>query len=63
MQKIQGLKNGAALKITVARWLTPKGEAIDQKGLEPDVKVELTEKDVEEGKDPQLDKAIEILEK
>jgi len=53
--------DGGSLKITIAKWLTPKGEVITDKGLEPDIKVELTEEDYEQGKDPQLDKAIEIL--
>jgi carboxyl-terminal processing protease len=50
-----------AVRITVARWLTPNGRQIHKVGLEPDVKVELTEADVEAGLDPQLNKAIEIL--
>ena len=53
--------DGGSLKITIAKWLTPKGEVITDKGLEPDIKVELTEEDYDQGKDPQLDKAIEIL--
>lgn len=51
----------ASLKITIAKWLTPNGEVITDKGLEPDIKVELTEEDYQQEKDPQLDKAIEIL--
>lgn len=50
-----------AVRITVARWLTPSGRQIHKIGLEPDVQVELTEADLEAGRDPQLDKAIEIL--
>jgi carboxyl-terminal processing protease len=63
VQELQNLREeGTSLKITVARWLTPKGELIANVGLEPDIKVEMTEKDYEEGKDPQLDKAIEIIQ-
>jgi carboxyl-terminal processing protease len=54
------LRKGS-LKITVASWLTPNGDQITDNGLEPDVKVELTEEDFEQDKDPQLDRAIEIL--
>jgi carboxyl-terminal processing protease len=61
VQELERLSGGSSLKITVAKWLTPKGELITDKGLEPDVKVEMTDKDFEEGKDPQLDKAIEII--
>lgn len=49
------------LKITVAKWLTPNGISISEKGLTPDYKVEITKKDMENKKDPQLDKAIELL--
>jgi carboxyl-terminal processing protease len=49
------------LKITVAKWLTPNGNMIAEKGLTPDYKVEITEKDLENKKDPQLDKAVELL--
>jgi len=61
LQNLRGEEN-TSLKITVARWLTPKGELIANVGLEPDIKVEMTEKDYEEEKDPQLDKAIEIIQ-
>lgn len=49
------------LKITVAKWLTPNGNLIAEKGLTPDVEVEITKDDLDAKKDPQLDKAIEIL--
>lgn len=55
------LSDGSSLKITVAKWLTPKGISINDVGLEPDIMVVMTEKDRQEGKDPQLDKAIEIM--
>lgn len=49
------------LKITVAKWLTPNGNLIEKKGLTPDYPVEITRKDLENKKDPQLDKAVELL--
>jgi len=61
VQELEKLKEGSSLKITVAKWLTPNGELITDKGLEPDIKVEMTEEDFEEGRDPQLDKAIEVI--
>jgi len=61
VQKLEGLIDGSNLKITVANWLTPKGDLITDKGLEPDIKVEMTEEDYQEERDPQLDKAIEII--
>ena len=53
--------NQGAVKVTIARWLTPKGRQIHEVGLTPDFVVELTEEDYEAGLDPQLDKAIELL--
>ena len=52
-----------ALKITVARWLGPDGTQIPREGIVPDIKVELTDDDAKAGKDPQMDKAVEILSK
>jgi carboxyl-terminal processing protease len=51
-----------SLKVTIARWLTPNGKNIAE-GIVPDHVVELTEEDAKAGKDPQLDKAIELLSK
>jgi len=61
VQELTDLREGFSLKVTIAKWLTPKRESITDKGLEPDIKVELSEKDYEEGRDPQLDKAIEVI--
>jgi len=61
VQEPERLKDGSLLKITTAKWLTPKGQSITDVGLEPDRVVEMTEEDYEEGRDTQLDKAIEIL--
>jgi C-terminal processing protease CtpA/Prc len=49
------------LKVTVAKWLTPAGDFINEKGLEPQVKVEITEADAKKEIDTQLNKAIELL--
>ena len=61
VQMVEKLKQGS-LKITVANWLTPNGHLITNKGLEPDIEVEITEQDFEKDIDPQLDMAIEIIE-
>jgi len=52
---------GGALKVTVARWLTPSGRSISDGGLKPDVEVERTLEDFDAGRDPQMDRAIEFL--
>lgn len=61
VQEVINITSTTMLKITVAKWLTPQGVSISEKGLTPDYEVEITDKDREAGKDPQLDKAIEIL--
>ena len=50
-----------AIRVTTARWLTPKERQIDEVGLTPDVEVKITQEDITAGRDPQLDKAIELL--
>jgi carboxyl-terminal processing protease len=50
-----------ALRVTIARWLTPNERQIHEVGLEPDVQIEATEEDVAAGTDVQLLKAIELL--
>lgn len=61
VQQVDTLSGGASLKITIAKWLTPKGTSINDKGLEPDTKVEVKKEDTEEGRDPVLEKAIDLL--
>lgn len=50
-----------AVRVTIARWLTPKERLIHEVGLTPDVEVELTEEDFKADLDPQLDAAIKYL--
>ncbi len=51
----------SAVKITIAEWLTPKERSIDGVGIQPDVQLERTPEDIHADRDPQLDKALEIL--
>jgi len=53
--------NQGAVRVTIARWLTPKERQIDKVGLTPDVEVTMTADDIKANRDPQLDKAIELL--
>jgi len=63
VQEVVNLRDGYSfLKITIAKWLTPKGNLISEVGLDSDIKVELTDDDVQSKKDPQLEKAIEIVQ-
>ncbi len=58
---IDDFSDGSALKLTVAEWLTPKGRSIDKTGITPDLAVKLTDEDAKAEKDPQLDKALELI--
>ncbi len=53
--------NQGAVRITIARWLTPDKRQIHEVGLVPEYEVEFTEEDFLAELDPQLDKAIEVL--
>ena len=57
VQIVLGLPGGSQMKVTEARWDTPKGKNIDKTGIEPDVKVDLSSDDVNNNVDPQMDKA------
>lgn len=61
IQQVENLASGSSIKITIAKWLTPSGLSISDKGLKPDIEVEMTSEDIDEGRDPQLDKALEII--
>lgn len=63
VQELVNMPGGSSLKVTVAKWLTPKGISISEHGLEPDYKVAISEDEANKNKDPQLDKAIEVLSK
>lgn len=57
VQIVLGLPGGSQMKVTEARWYTPKGKNIDKTGIEPDVKVDLSSDDVNNNIDTQMDKA------
>ncbi len=67
VQEIVDMTADTILKITVAKWLTPNGNLIAEQGLTPDYLVKLDKKParttdaVQSGGDPQLDKALELL--
>ena len=61
VQELLPLTNDASLKVTVARWLTPKGRSISQEGITPDVVASTTPDDVVAGKDPQMEAALKLL--
>ncbi|SDG18223.1 S41 family peptidase [Marvinbryantia formatexigens] len=67
VQQIFALSDGTGMKLTVAKYYTPSGADIHEKGIEPDVEVELPEDIenelvIEKEDDNQLQEAIRILE-
>lgn len=58
---IRELSDGSALFVTTARWFSPKGRLIEGAGLTPDISVPMTEEDRKQGRDPQLERAIQFL--
>lgn len=61
VQEVVPLKHGGNLRITIAKWLTPNGVNINEKGIEPDYYVENTLEDYKNERDPQMDAAIKFL--
>ena len=63
VQKIIPLENETGLNLTVAKYLTPAGTDIIQKGIEPDYEVHFTEKNIRNQEDVQLNAARNVLSK
>lgn len=61
VQELIDLPGKSSVKITVAEWMTPNGDSIMEKGIKPNIEVEMTPDDFNNNRDPQLDKALEIL--
>ncbi len=61
VQEINRLPNNSGVNITIQKYLTPNGTDINKKGIEPDIKVELSEDDIKNKDDKQLKKANEVL--
>ena len=62
IQQVEKLPDGSELKVTIARWYTPKGVNIDKQGIKPDITVTLSDEDVKTERDPQKDKAFQIIQ-
>lgn len=61
VQEVVEMPDKSSVKITIAKWLTPNGVSISEQGIKPDVEVKNTEEDFKANKDPQLDKAKELI--
>jgi carboxyl-terminal processing protease len=62
VQELLSITPNTSLKVTVARWLTPNGVSISDNGLTPDYEVKITDADAKANIDPQMDKAIQLLD-
>ncbi len=61
VQMLEELSDGSMMKITIANWVTPGGTILEKGGLEPDIKVEITDADLKAKKDSQLDMALKTV--
>lgn len=61
VQQVFDLSDGSSVHITAAKWLTPDRRQIDGQGLLPDLEVSITDEDRTQGRDTQLERAIEYL--
>lgn len=61
VQQLVEFRDDTVLKVTIARWYTPGGKNIDKDGINPEVLVEMSDDDFKNKRDPQKDKAIELL--
>lgn len=61
VQQLLSLNDNSSIKVTIANWVLPKGRIIEGEGIEPDFEVKISEEDIKNEKDTQLEKAIEVL--
>ncbi len=61
VQELRSLSDNSKIKLTIANWVLPDGNIISEEGLAPDYKVEISDEDVKNKFDSQLEKAKEIL--
>ncbi|MFH1509062.1 MAG: S41 family peptidase [bacterium] len=63
VQELHTLDNDGALRVSVAKWLTPNRIDINKAGIDPTIEVELSDEDFNSNKDPQLEKAYAEINK
>ncbi|MCR4322675.1 MAG: S41 family peptidase [Candidatus Azambacteria bacterium] len=62
IQEVIRLPGGTTMKITTAQWLRPSGKAFEEHGIDADIVLERTDEDRQSGRDPQLDRALNVLQ-
>ncbi|MBI5754640.1 PDZ domain-containing protein [Candidatus Peregrinibacteria bacterium] len=63
VQELNMYDDGSTFKMTVAEWLSPKQNSIEDRGVTPDITVKISDSDVANGLDPQFDRAMQEMEK
>ena len=61
VQEVESFSDGSSIRLTIARWFTPKDRNVDKVGLTPDVVVEIKKEDIEKKFDAQKEEAIKYL--
>lgn len=61
VQQLMPLRDGSTVKLTIAHWVLPSGKILENGGLDPDIEVKMTDEDIKNKKDPQLEKALEVI--
>jgi len=61
VQQLESLADGSSVKLTIAHWVLPDGGILEKGGLKPDVEVKMTDEDIANKKDSQLDAAVRVL--
>ena len=61
VQLVFDLSDGSSVHVTSARWLTPNRQQLDGQGIAPDILVEVTQDDIDNGRDPVLERAAQYL--
>lgn len=61
VQELVELNGNMAVKVTIAKWITPSGQHLNKEGLNPDIEVKMTEEDILNDRDPQMDRALQEI--
>ncbi len=61
VQEVESFSDGSSIRLTIARWFTPKDRNVDKVGLTPDIVVEIKKEDIEKKFDAQKEEAIKYL--
>ena len=62
VQTLEPLADGSSIKLTIAHWVLPSGRILDHDGIVPDYQVPISDADFAAGKDPQLEKALQVVQ-